>query len=119
MKAVRVHCGSAYVRGKARKYAYYIAQVFRPTQRKDGIITLRSTGIVVGPYRSFQKATREGRELAREHQAIFVDGYGSLHGKAVLINNMELNGAKLPIPLISSTSENTLMKQSSGSTSEP
>jgi len=59
--------------------------------RKDGIETYRATGIVVGPFRSYHKAQREGRQLAAEHCAIFIDGYGSLHGtpvdRVVIINN--------------------------------
>jgi len=81
-KVVKVHCGSAYVKGAARKYRYLIAQVFEPKKRKrDGIVTYRATGIIVGPFRSEAKAIREGKVLATVNQAVFVYGYGSLHGK--------------------------------------
>ena len=83
MNAVKVCCGSAHVKGTARKYPYYIAQVFEPQPRKDGIVTFRSTGRVVGPFRSQEKAEREGRALAEREHAEFVPGYGSLHGKPV------------------------------------
>lgn len=84
MNKVKVHNGNGYVRGNARKYAYFVAQVFEPLARKkDGVVTYRSTGKIVGPFRSAKKAEREGRQMADEIGADFVPGYGSLHGKVV------------------------------------
>ncbi len=80
-KVVRVHCGSAYVAGKARRYRYVIAQLFVPQARQDGVVTYRSTGIVAGPYRSDAKAEQAARELAVSHGAEYMPGYGSFHGR--------------------------------------
>lgn len=78
MKAVKVCSGSSFVRGWARKYPYFIARLFEGHRREDGVWTYRPTKIYVGPYRSQAKAEREGRKLATEENAAFVEGYGSL-----------------------------------------
>ena len=78
--AVRVHCGSAYVRGNARRYRYLIAQLFELVQRASGRQSFQATGIVVGPFRSAVKCETEGRRLAAKYGAQYVPGYGSLHG---------------------------------------
>ena len=79
---VKIHCGSAYVKGRARTYRYVIAQLFIASPRqRDGIYTYRSTGVVAGPFRGWNKAQRAAKELAERHGAEFIEGYGSLHGK--------------------------------------
>lgn len=83
-KKVRVACGSAHVRGNARKWQYFIATVFVPKTRKDGVTTYRAAGVVAGPNRSFEKTIREAKEAAAKHDADYVEGYGSLHGKICL-----------------------------------
>ena len=80
---VRIHCGSAYVRGNARNYRYVIAQLFMPRQRADGVWTYRSTGIIAGPFRGEKKCLTAALKLAAEHDADFIKGYGSYHGKPV------------------------------------
>lgn len=83
MKAVKVCSGSGLVRGSARKYPYFIARLFEGHRREDGVWIYQPAKTYVGPYRSQAKAEREGKELAAEEGAIFVEGYGSL-------NNMEV-----------------------------
>lgn len=83
MKAVRVCSGSGQVKGSARKYAYFIARLFEGHRREDGVWTYRATNNFVGPFRSQAKTEREGRELAEDEGATFVEGYGSLHGVEV------------------------------------
>lgn len=83
MKIVKVHCGSAHVKGKAREYAYFVASVFETHETKEGSLIWINTGISTNPRRSFSKAEREGRELASEHGCDFKSGYGSLHNKKV------------------------------------
>ena len=81
---VRVCCGSAYVKGAARQYRYVVAKLFVPAPRKrDGVLTYRSTGIVTGPFRSEKKACAAARELAQQHNAVVLDGYGTLHNQRV------------------------------------
>ena len=78
-RCVRIHCGSAYVKGAARNYRYVIGQLFVAKRRADGVLTLRATGQIVGPFRGWDKTEAAARELAAQHGAEFVPGYGSLH----------------------------------------
>jgi hypothetical protein len=81
--AVRVASGSAFVKGKARRYPYVIARLYRPAARKkDGKITYRASDVMAGPFRSRAKADRAAVTLASEHRARLIPGYGSLHGAA-------------------------------------
>ena len=77
---MRRNSRSAHVRGRARRYPYFIAQLFVARPRVRGGVTYRATGVVAGPYRSRAKAERGGRRLAGEHHATFRPGFGSLHG---------------------------------------
>lgn len=87
-KAVKVHCGSAYVKGEARKYAYFIASLFTEYRTVDGRTIWRKTKVVVGPRRSKKMVEELARAAAVEECATFVPGYGSLH-------NVEIPGAVL------------------------
>lgn len=81
--AVKVHCGSAHVRGIARRYPYYVASLFHVALTTDGRAIYRNSGECVGPFRSQEKAARLGKELAEQHEATFCPGYGSLHNAPV------------------------------------
>ena len=83
MKAVKVHCGSAHVRGNARNYAYHVASVFERRETRDGRPIWSNTGRSTHPRRSFNLATADGRALAESTGATFVDGRGSLHNRPV------------------------------------
>ena len=83
MRLVRVHCGSAHVRGRARKYSYYIASLFLPRMAKNGKLIYYNAAKLAGPFRSQLKTEREARRCAMDKRAIFVEGYGSLHNKGV------------------------------------
>lgn len=83
MLAVKVHCGSAHVKGTARKYSYFVASLFESFCSTAGKILWRNTGASTAAFRSMAKAEREGRALASQRGAIFVEGYGSLHHQSV------------------------------------
>jgi hypothetical protein len=78
-KKVRVHSGSAHVRGKARSYPYFIASLFVKRKTKAGHWVWRNSGIHTTPRRSLRLAEMDGRDLAKRKKASFVVGYGSLH----------------------------------------
>jgi hypothetical protein len=78
-EVIRVHCGNGYVRGKAKQYSYYVAQLFRLKSTMDDRLIYESTGIFRGPFRSKEKTEREGEQWARELGIPFIEGYGSLH----------------------------------------
>lgn len=84
MLAVKVHSGSAHVRGAARNYPYYVASLFEAVTHDSGKQTWRNTGVHVGPFRSARKAAALGEALAAERGAEFVAGYGSLHNRPVV-----------------------------------
>lgn len=81
MKTVKVHCGSAHVRGQARSYRYFVASLFVTRQTKGGSLVWANTGRSTHPRRSRRLAEADGRELARHHAATFTEGYGSLHNR--------------------------------------
>lgn len=81
--AVRVHCGSAHVKGKARSYAYFVASIFKTKTTWDGRLIWVNTGINTKPRRSMEKCEREGQDLAQVIDAMFIEGYGSLHNQKV------------------------------------
>lgn len=83
MLAVKVHSGSAHVRGKARNYPYFVASLFEAATGATGKQYWVNTGIHVGPFRSAKKAARAGERLAGERGAEFMGGYGSLHRRPV------------------------------------
>jgi hypothetical protein len=80
---VRVHSGSAFVRGKARKYKYFVASLFTVKTTKNGKNVFVNSGINTSPRASFRLAEEDGRLLAQTYDAVFADGYGSLHNKTV------------------------------------
>lgn len=82
MKRVKVHCGSSHVKGKARKYPYFLASLFEAVSGKAGYRWINS-GKTTLPRRSQKLAEADGRALAEAHGAEFVKGYGSLHNKPV------------------------------------
>ena len=84
-RVVRVQCGSAHVRGKARNYRYVMASLFVTRRTKSGHVVWHNTGISGPPRRSFDAATRDALALAAEHGASVREGYGSLHNRRVRI----------------------------------
>ena len=87
MKVVKVHCGSAHVKGKARKYPYFIASLFESRVNARGEVIWVNTGKFTSPRRSFKLATEDAKVLAQEHAAVFLEGYGSLHNKRLSVTN--------------------------------
>lgn len=84
MFVVKVHSGSAHVASKARKYPYYIASLFDEYSTNDGKKLYYNVKINTPPRRSFKKASEEGKQLAKQYCAQFIDGYGSLHNQPVV-----------------------------------
>ena len=87
MKAVKIHCGSAHVKGSARNYRYVVASLFEVAERKSGGHYWKNTGISTTPRRSDKLAQQDALELAAKHGADFIDGYGSLHGQPAEVCN--------------------------------
>lgn len=83
MLAVKVHSGSAHVRGKARNYPYFVASLFEAVTGAAGQQYWVNTGVCVGPFRSARKTADAGRRLAEERGAEFLNGFGSLHHQPV------------------------------------
>ena len=80
---VKVHCGSSHVRGRAKRYPYYVASLFDQKVTKAGKLVYKNTGIHTYPRRSMNLAIADAINLANEHQAIVHKGYGSLHNVEV------------------------------------
>jgi hypothetical protein len=92
---VKVHCGSAHVRGKARNYPYYVASLFKLKRAKDGHLYFVNTGISTYPRRSNLLATKDGIYLAANNDALFCPGYGSLHNTKPDIHDLAAITKKL------------------------
>lgn len=84
MKIVSTHSGSAYVKGKARRYSYWVASVFETKNLKNGKTVFVNTGIHTHPRRSITLCVEDGRELAKENNCSFIDKRRSLHMKSYL-----------------------------------
>lgn len=80
---VKVHCGSAHVKGKARNYKYYVSSLFKLRKTKDGRLIFQNTGVSTHPRRSYDFCIEDGLRLAEEWDAVFAFGYGSLHNEGV------------------------------------
>lgn len=78
-RAVKVHGGAAYVRGKARKYPYFVASLFVKRQSANGQWRWVNSGIHTRPRRSLKLAESDGAWLAKRRGATLVEGFGSLH----------------------------------------
>lgn len=79
MKAVKVHCGSAHVKGNARKYRYYVASLFVVHVTSDGRRVWRNSGNSTFPRRSLDLCRKDAKAFALIHGAMYIPGYGSLH----------------------------------------
>lgn len=86
MKVVKMHCGSAHVRGKAKNYKYLVCSLFESKTTKDNRLIWINTGISTQPRRGNLVCIEDGKELAEQKKAKFIDGYGSLHNKEIKIN---------------------------------
>jgi len=77
---VRIHCGSAHVKGRARQWRYLVASLFvaRPRAR-DGVLIWFNSGFSTAAYRGEGIANRAAAALAARHGATLLPGYGSLH----------------------------------------
>jgi len=84
-RVVKVHCGSAHVRGKARLYPYYISSLFTIYTNYLGELKYKNTGISSYPRRSYKLCKKDAETLAKKHKATFLEGYGSLHNTHYLI----------------------------------
>ena len=84
MPVVKVHCGSAHVSGKMRRYPYYVASLFQEYKSSNGRELYSNAKISTSPRRSMKKAIKDGQELAKQYEAIFISGYGSLHNQPVI-----------------------------------
>ena len=83
LRVVKVHCGSGYVRGSARKWRYYVASLFFSRKTKDDRLIWYNSGEVTHPRRSLVLAQEDGRKLARTYDAMYEPGYGSLHNQSI------------------------------------
>ena len=81
--AVKVHCGDAHVKGRAKNYRYYISSLFKLRKTKDGRLIFENTGVSTHPRRSFRLCEEDGLELAEKYNAAFAYGYGSLHNEGI------------------------------------
>ena len=81
--AVKVHCGAAHVKGRAKNYRYYISSLFKLRKTKDGRLIFENTGVSTHPRRSFRLCEEDGLELAEKYNAAFEYGYGSLHNQPI------------------------------------
>ncbi len=82
LRCVKMHCGSAHVKGKAKQYRYYICSVFRLKRTKTRKLIWVNTGENTYPRRSPRLCSLDGKELARHKGCMFVEGYGSLHNQS-------------------------------------
>lgn len=82
-KKVRIHCGSAFVRGAARRWRYFVASLFEARETKAGHMVWRNSGETTQPRRSRRLCEEDARALAHEHGAEYVPGYGSLHNERI------------------------------------
>lgn len=80
-RVVKIHCGSAFVRGKARRYPYFVASLFVKQQNKDGSWRWVNSGCTTTPRRSIRVTWEDAQRLAKRRGATFMGGYGSLHNK--------------------------------------
>jgi hypothetical protein len=78
---VRVHCGSAHVKGRARMYRYYIASLFTPVLDGKGRVYYHNAGISTEPRRSRKLVDQDATRLAQRFNARVIPGYGSLHNQ--------------------------------------
>ncbi len=84
-RLVRVHCGAAHVSGRARRYKYVVASLFVPKKRKaDGHWVYVNSGVSTQPRRSRVACDRDAQQLADDHDAVLMGGYGSLHNQEPL-----------------------------------
>lgn len=85
MWAVRVHGASKYKSSKANMYQkWYCASLFEVYPRmSDGKPIYKNTGIHTTPTVMNNKAEMDGIDLAKENNAQFIGGVGSLHHKLV------------------------------------
>jgi hypothetical protein len=83
LKAVKIHCGSAHVHGKAKQYPYVVASLFYSRLTKKGKMIWYNTGKNTAPRRSLKLCKADAEEFARSQLAMFIDGYGSLHNTEV------------------------------------
>lgn len=86
MIKVAVHCGSAFVKGKARNYRYYIASSFTLHQCKNGKLVWVNTGIHTNPRRSFNLCKDDAVSLASKYKELGLEvkvekTYGSWHNR--------------------------------------
>jgi len=80
MLKVAVHCGSGYVKGKARNFPYYVASLFIPRKKKNGAWIYVNSGIHTYPRRSSTLCYEDAEKLAKEYpMCSVIHGYGSLH----------------------------------------
>ncbi len=82
------HCGSAFVKGKARKYRYFIASVFSIKKCKSGKFVWYNIGKHTYPRRSFKLCLDDAIELSNKYKELGLDTevimkYGSWHNKKV------------------------------------
>lgn len=82
---VKVHTAGNRVKGRARRYPYYVASLFEPVSAKGDDtgerFVWRNTGRYVGPFTSLAKTEREGKAWAEELGVDFAPGIGSLHNE--------------------------------------
>ena len=79
MPIVKIMCGSAYVKGRARRFRYMVSKIFNEYMTKKGYIVYKAGELLAGPYRSYEKLKRETVSICRERNLEFREGYGSLH----------------------------------------
>ena len=91
LSVVKVHCGSAHVRGAAKNYRYYVASLFKIRKTKDGRLIFVNSGKTTHPRRSINLCKEDGLELAEKYGAAFMGGYGSLHNQDATENEDIVN----------------------------
>lgn len=85
MKIVKIHNGNMHVRGRARKYSYLVCSLFETHLTKSGYYIWKNTGIHTKARRGEGVCVRDGEELAKKHNCLFNNNYGSLHNKKVKV----------------------------------
>jgi hypothetical protein len=55
-------------------WSYYAGKVYTPKPRRDGVVTYRAGKRVTADRRSYDKAKREAKVYASEHDLEFVEG---------------------------------------------
>ena len=70
-----------------------VASLFVAEPKKNGEYVYKNTGVHTQPFRSLNKAKKHGRSMALGGNAVFIDGYGSLHNKPVIVREQSLSTA--------------------------